>query len=39
MEHVLIFVCISMLLQTVLCYTYGMILITILKMKHKLYVA
>jgi hypothetical protein len=39
MEHVVIFACIQMQLQTVLCYTYDMIFITIFKIKHKLYTA
>lgn len=39
MEHVVIFVCIWMQLQTVLCYTYDMIFITELLKSNKLYIA
>jgi hypothetical protein len=39
MEHVVIFVCIQMQLQTVLYFTYNMIFITIFKIKHKLHTA
>jgi hypothetical protein len=41
MEHVVIFVCICMHLPTVLrcSYTYDTIFITILKIKHKLFIA
>ena len=37
MEHAIIFMCIQMQLQTMLC--YDMIFVTVFKMKHKLYTA
>jgi hypothetical protein len=37
MEHAVIFVCIKMQLQTVLCFTYNMFFIRIFEIKRKLH--